>query len=147
MRLPSVLIPMRKEYQSGEAFVLNGGPDCEPEGRNKLPGSNNLQTPSARAGIPTPDTPEAPSRIQWATLIGRIVSFTPEPDSISGCLPSAGSKRYAGTVLSVQDCGDFQGLPTCLAAIVGRTGKQLTINFTECYATLHDSWAEAERSE
>lgn len=105
--------------------------------------------PAHQAGadaLPEPSLETCQQGISWATIIGRIVSFTPEPDSISGCLPSAGSKRYAGTVLSVQDCGDFQGLPTCLAAIVGRTGKQLTINFTECYGQTHDSWAEAERS-
>ena len=33
-----------------------------------------------------------------------------------------------------------------MATIVGRTGKQLTINFTECFGQTHDSWAEAERS-
>lgn len=105
--------------------------------------------PTHKAGadsLPEPSLETCQQGISWATIIGRIVSFTPDPDSISGCLPSAGSKRYSGTVLSVQDCGDFQGLPTCLATIVGRTGKQLTINFTECYAKTHDSWAEAERS-
>ena len=136
---------MRKEHQSEEAFVLDGGTDCEQAGQDKLSQPDDLQACATRSRIPTPEAPEAPSGVQWATIIGRIVSFTPEPDGVSGCIPSAGCQRYAGTVLAVQDSGDFRGIPTCLATIVGRTGKQVTINFTECYAQTHATWQEAER--
>ena len=105
--------------------------------------------PAHQAGadaLPEP-SPEARERGPcWETLIGRIVSFTPDPDSISGCLPTEKHVRYCGSVLRVEQAPDFKGLPTCLATVVERSGKQMTINYTECYATLHDSWAEAERS-
>lgn len=87
-----------------------------------------------------------PAKLDWARIVGRIVSFTANPDSISGCLPSENQVRYCGAVLRVEAAPDYKGLPTCLATVRGRSGKQTTINFTECYAMLHDSWAEAERS-
>ena len=105
--------------------------------------------PAHKAGsdaLPEPSPETCKRGPCWETLIGRIVSFTPDPDSIIGCLPTEKHVRYCGSVLRVEPAPDFKGFPTCLATVVGRSGKQLTINYTQCYAQTHDSWAEAERS-
>lgn len=82
---------------------------------------------------------------RWETLIGRIVSFTVDPSTVKGCLPTAEHQRHAGSVLRVEAAPDFRGLPTCLALIVGRSGKKVTINYTEHYGQAHATWVEADK--
>ena len=109
-------------------------------------GGSVLQTHQSGSQALHGHGPEARSSgIGWEEIIGKIVSFTADPSTVVGCAPTAEHVRYAGSILRVDPLPDYRGLPTCSALVAGRSGKKLTINYTEHYAQVHDTWAEAEK--
>jgi len=129
---------MRTKPEGGEGSLFPGRADCEPARPNKLAGSNNLQTHlGSTCATPeeAPEPSEQPRR--WEDIIGKIVSFSPEPNNHG--------TRYCGAILNVSAAPDFAGLPTCLATVRGRSGKTLVIDFTRCYSQIHSTWKEAEQ--
>lgn len=138
---------MRTQQEEGQGSLFEGFASGKQARKDNVSRGDDLPPRSGCVRVPSSEVAQAPSNVRnWSSLIGRICSFTPNPDSISGCLPSENQVRYCGAVLRVEAAPDYKGLPTCLATVRGRSGKQATINFTECYATMHDSWREAERN-
>ena len=129
---------MRTEHKAGEADVFPWGADCEPARPNKLAGRDMLQTHLSGADSSTDEAPEPSEQPgRWQSIIGKIVAFSPEPNNHG--------VRYCGAVLNVSEAPDYAGLPTCLATVRGRSGKTIVIDFTKCYAQIHQTWKEAEQ--
>ena len=127
---------MPKKQEIGQGSLFEGWASLE-RAENHLPRRDYLPPRPESVRAPAPEATEEASGVQWARLVGRIVSFS-HPDIQTRCY---------GSVLKVAEAPDYKGLPTCLALVVGRTGKRITINYTECYGQTHDTWAEAERSQ
>lgn len=68
-----------------------------------------------------------------------------DASSVALLVPVPGAKRIAGQVVKCLELPNFQpgNIPTCCVTIKGRTGKQMSLDFTACYGKTHESKAEA----
>jgi len=129
---------MRTKSESWEDPLFTGRPCSESSREDKSPRPDGLQASGSRVSPPigeAPEPSEQPGR--WQSIIGKIVAFSPEPNNHG--------VRYCGAVLNVSEAPDYAGLPTCLATVRGRSGKTVVIDFTKCYAQIHQTWKEAEQ--
>ena len=129
---------MPTEHQTREANVFPWGADSEPARPNKPSRGHNLPPHFEGSQPPVGEAPEPSEQPgRWQSIIGKIVSFSPEPNNHG--------TRYCGAVLNVSEAPDYAGLPTCLATVRGRSGKTVVIDFTRCYSQTHSTWKEAEQ--
>lgn len=79
----------------------------------------------------------------WESLQGKVLRFWPEGTCPNGV--SLTGTGLLGQVVSVTPLPPTErgNLPTASVLVQGRSGKQMTINFTETRARVFDTWRDA----
>lgn len=71
-------------------------------------------------------------------LTGKFCAFSPDPKT---------KDRYCGQIVAAKPLPPTARgqIPNALLTVRGRTGKTATVNLVEQYASIHDTWGEAQR--
>ena len=80
----------------------------------------------------------------WQSLVHKVAKFY-LPGTVNKGLPIAAP--LFGQVLTVTPCENARGgIPNAKLRIKGRTGRELTIDVVEHYASFFETWEEALKS-
>jgi len=82
----------------------------------------------------------------WESLTGKVLAFWPVGQCPNGV---AKSKPLLGAVVSITPLPPTErgNLPTAAVLVRGRSGKEATIDFTECRTQVFEHWKAAMKYE